>query len=52
MYKDVKVLFDERKADEASYKRNFNAYIKAYPEFVYTSPSITIKYSFVGLDMD
>jgi hypothetical protein len=46
------VLFDERKADETSYKRKFNAYRKAYPKFVYTYPSITLKDSFVGLDMD
>jgi hypothetical protein len=46
------VLFDERKTNEASYRRKFNAYRKDYPEFVYTSPSITLKDSFVGLNMD
>ncbi len=52
MQKDVKALFDERKANEVSYKRKFIAYRKAYHEFVYTSPSVTIKDSFVGLDVD
>ncbi len=46
------MLFDERKANETSYERKFNASRKDYLEFVNTSPSITLKDSFVGLDMD
>jgi hypothetical protein len=45
-------LFDEHKVDEASYKRKLKAYSEAYSKFVYASPSIIPKNSFIELDMD
>ncbi len=43
---DLQTLFDEHKANEASYKRRFKAYKEAYPKFKYDSSSTTPKNSF------
>jgi hypothetical protein len=46
------VLLDEHKANEVNYRRNIKAYKEAYSEFIYESPFITPKNSFIQLDMD
>jgi hypothetical protein len=45
-------LLNEHKANEVNYRRKIKAYKEALSEFIYESPSITPKNSFIQLSMD
>jgi hypothetical protein len=45
-------LFDEHKANEASYKRRLKAYKEAYSKFKYDSVFVTFENSFNILDFN
>lgn len=46
------MLLDEHKANEVNYGRKLKAYRETYPQFIYESPFVTPKDSFIQLDMD
>lgn len=50
--KNIQGLFDEHKVDKVSYKRKLNVYQDAYPNFLYESPSMTLKENFETSNLD
>lgn len=52
LQKDIQGLFNEHKAFEVSYRRNLKGYQKAYRNFQYNSPFVTVEDSFDTLDFN
>jgi hypothetical protein len=50
--KKIQGLFNEHKVDESSYWRNLKRYRKAYLDFQYDSPFVTLEDNFHTLDFN